>query len=123
MEQKRANNSYTGLSDIEVRFCEMETYLNTIIDYILAAVTGGALTAVAQWFRKSRAQDKLLLCLARDRLNTIYDESIRNGHITVDTIEISEPMFVAYKANGGDGIIDAKHAEVAKLPVKEDDVL
>lgn len=101
----------------------MESYLNTIIDYILAAVTGGALTAMTQWFRKSKARDKLLLCLARDRLNTIYNESIRNEHITVDTIEISEPMFVAYKANGGDGIIDAKHNEVAKLPVKEDDVL
>ena len=55
---------------------------------------------------KERAKDELVLGIARAMLLRNYIECDKKGYYSMEDREVFGKLFEAYKASGGDGIID-----------------
>lgn len=102
----------------------MEVYISGAIMALVTGVVGAVLGAVVGYICKhmkmERAEDDLLLCMSRATLFSHYQDVIARGHSVPQEIEVYEPMFQAYNARGGDGVIDRLHEQVKTLPINPD---
>lgn len=102
----------------------MEVYVSgaiaALISAIIGAVVGGLVGYLGKRRKMERAEDDLLLCMSRAALFSHYQEVIERGHSVPQEIEVYEPMWQAYNARGGDGVIDRLHEQVKALPINPD---
>lgn len=100
----------------------MEVYVSgavaALISAIIGAVVGGLVGYLGKHRKMEQAEDDLLLCMSRATLFSHYQDVIARGHSVPQEIEVYEPMFQAYNARGGDGVIDRLHSQVEELPIK-----
>lgn len=96
-------------------------YISTItaalISAVVGALVGGVIGYLGKRRRREQAEDDLLLCMSRAALFSHYQEVIERGHSVPQEIEVYEPMYRAYNARGGDGVIDRLHEQVKALPI------
>lgn len=97
----------------------MIIYVSTILQYLLTAALGALIGFLGNVWRMHRAEDQLLLCMARADLKAKYDEETARGFTTADDIEVYEPMYRFYHKRGGNGVIERLHKQVSELPIKE----
>ena len=90
-----------------------------LISAIIGAFAGGMIGYLSKRRKWEKAEDDLLLCISRAALFAHYQEVISRGHSVAQEIEVFEPMWRAYNARGGDGVIDRLHDQVKQLPIKE----
>lgn len=102
----------------------MEVYVSgaiaALISAIIGALVGGIIGYLGKRRKMEQAEDDLLLCMSRAALLSHYQEVIERGHSVPQEIEVYEPMWQAYNARGGDGVIDRLHEQVTELPIKPD---
>lgn len=100
----------------------MEVYVSgaigALISALIGAVVGGLVGYLGKRRKMEQAEDDLLLCMSRAALFSYYQEVIERGHSVPQEIEVYEPMWQAYNARGGDGVIDRLHSKVEELPIK-----
>lgn len=98
-------------------------YVSGAIAALISAVVGAVVGAVIGYLSKrrlqERAEDDLLLCMSRAQLFSHYQDVIARGYSVPQEIEVYEPMWAAYHARGGNGVIDRLHDQVKQLPIKE----
>ena len=97
----------------------MMIYVSTALQYLLTAALGALIGFLINVWRMHKAEDQLLLCIARANLKSKYDEEISRGYTTMDDTEVYEPMYEFYSKRGGNGVIKRLHAKVKELPIKE----
>lgn len=99
-------------------------YLSSAVTALIGTIIGALVTAsisiIAAWWRKHKAENDLLLILARAFLKPQYDKEIARGYTTADDIEVFEPMYQFYNKRGGNGVIDRLHKQIVNLPTKGD---
>lgn len=97
-------------------------YVSGALAALISAVIGAVVGAVIGYLSKRRlqeqAEDDLLLCMSRATLFSHYQDVLARGHSVPQEIEVYEPMYRAYNARGGDGVIDRLHSQVEELPIK-----
>ena len=69
------------------------------------------------------AERNIILAIARTMLLDNYEKCVDKGYYSVDEREIYHKLYVEYKNDGGNGIIDTIAARVKELPLEppEDD--
>ncbi len=101
----------------------MEVYVSGAIAALISAIIGAFVGGLVGYLGKKRkleqAEDDLLLCMSRASLFAHYQDVISRGFSVPQEIEVYEPMWQAYHARGGDGVIDRLHDQVKALPIKE----
>ena len=65
---------------------------------------------------KEQAKDELVLGMARVMLLEIYRECEAKGYYSMEDREVYGKLFSAYRASGGDGIIDQLAPKIRELP-------
>lgn len=101
----------------------MEVYVSgalmAVITGLVGVLVGAFVGYVKQKHMQSRAEDDLLLCLARAELKRQYDAEIAKGYVHTSDVEVYEPMYEAYTQRGGNSVIERLHGQVKHLPIKE----
>ena len=73
-------------------------------------------------FKAKKAENDLLLCIARAQLYTRYRDVLRRGFTTTEEDEVYEPMYKAYHNSHGNGVITRMHNRVADdIPIYAED--
>lgn len=69
-------------------------------------------------FKTKKAENDLLLCIARAQLYTRYRDVLRRGFTTTEEVEVYEPMYKAYHNSHGNGVITRMHDRVSdNIPI------
>lgn len=87
--------------------------LTEFLGAVIAAVVGGASASIVMLFNTKKAENDLLLCLARAQLHTHYRDVLGRGFTTTEEVEVYEPMYNAYRNSHGNGVIARMHDRVA----------
>lgn len=64
------------------------------------------------------AERNIILAIARTMLLDNYEKCVDKGYYSVDEREIYHKLYVEYKNDGGNGIIDTIAARVKELPLE-----
>ena len=67
---------------------------------------------------RSSAIEEGIVCLLRVKLIELHTEHMREGIISAQAYQNWMLMYKAYKALGGNGMIDHMKAEIEELPIK-----
>lgn len=70
---------------------------------------------------KEAAKDDLVLGMARVMLLEIYQKCEEKGVYPMEDREVYGKLFEAYRASGGDGIIDQLAPKIRELPTHKND--
>ena len=65
-----------------------------------------------------KAERTMILAIARTMLLDNYEKCVDKGYYSVDEREIYHKLYVEYKNDGGNGIIDTIAARVKELPLE-----
>ena len=68
---------------------------------------------------RDKALEDGMVCLLRKNLMDEHDVWVAKGHITSHALENGIAMYKAYKALGGNGMIDHMEVEIQSLPLKD----
>ena len=96
----------------------------TIIIAIVSAVAAvfasqGFWAFITHKSEKQKAEEKLLMGLAHDRLINLSAKYIHRGYITHEEYDdLRNYLYTPYKERGGNGTVEKILIEVDKLPVK-----
>lgn len=100
------------------------TSLIAAVASIIVAVFNYRARVESLSYRRQREEDELVrrdlhVSIARIMLVDNYKKAISKGYYSVEDREVYHPLFVAYKAAGGDGIIDELQEVIVKLPTSK----
>lgn len=94
--------------------------LVTIITGIVLHAIKGYMTDLKQYRNerelKEAAKDELVLSMARVMLLENYRSCEKKGFYSMEDREVYGKLFIAYRASGGDGIIDQLAPKIRELP-------
>lgn len=65
-----------------------------------------------------KAERNIILAIARTMLLDNYEKCANKGYYSVDEREIYHKLYVEYKNDGGNGIIDTIAARIKELPLE-----
>ena len=68
---------------------------------------------------RDKALEDGMVCLLRKNLMDEHEFWVNKGHITSHALENGLAMYKAYKALGGNGMIDHMEIEIQELPIKD----
>lgn len=68
---------------------------------------------------RDKALEDGMVCLLRKNLMDEHDTWTKKGYITSHALENDLLMYKAYKALGGNGMIDHMEVEIQELPIKD----
>lgn len=68
---------------------------------------------------RDKALEDGMVCLLRKNLMDEHEIWVAKGHITSHALENGLAMYKAYKALGGNGMIDHMEIEIQELPIKD----
>lgn len=69
--------------------------------------------------RRRKAMEDGLVCILRKHLMDEHETWMAKGHITSKALESGLLMYKAYKALGGNGMIDHMEEEIQQLPIRD----
>lgn len=69
--------------------------------------------------RRERALEDGVVCLLRKSLMDEHTKHMEKGYISSKALESGILMYQAYKALGGNGMIDHMEEEIQALPIKD----
>ena len=69
--------------------------------------------------KRATALEEGVVCILRKHLMDEHELWMRKGYITPKALESGLLMYRAYKALGGNGMIDHMEEEIQQLPIKE----
>ena len=98
--------------------------MNTVLISIITAIAAifastGFWTFISKKSDSNKAEQKLLMGLAHDRLINQATKYIHRGYITHEEYDdIREYLYLPYLHKGGNGTVEKIMAEVDKLPIK-----
>ena len=89
---------------------------------------GGAIVAAFRYLRKKQKEQEArqkaledgMVAILRDRIVQAYYHYHGRGSITLHGLENVKGMYAAYKALGGNGIVDKLYAELLAMEVVDD---
>ncbi len=72
-------------------------------------------------YRKRREEEEAIrndlhIGTARVMLMEFYKHAMKKGYYTAEERDVYHPLFLAYKAGGGDGVIDDLEEKIVQLP-------
>lgn len=93
---------------------------------IMVAVIQQRANMAANSYRRQREEREaikadLVLCIARIMLLQHYYDCTAKGFYAVEERDVYHALFEAYKARGGDGVIDEIAPKMVKLPTFKED--
>lgn len=93
---------------------------------IMVAVIQQRAARAATSYRRQREEREAIkadldLCMARIMLLNHYYECVASGYYSVEQRDVYHQLFDAYKAAGGDGVIDEIAKKIVKLPTFKED--
>ena len=68
---------------------------------------------------RSKAMENGIVCILRKHLMDEHEAWTAKGFITPQALESGIAMYKAYKALGGNGMIDHMEEEIQNLPIKD----
>lgn len=68
---------------------------------------------------RRKALEDGMVCLLRKNLMDEHETWVAKGYITSHALENGIAMYKAYKALGGNGMIDHMEVEIQELPIKD----
>ena len=103
------------------------TILVTIVSGVLVFILQSVIRENRELKRKKDealvSRDKALedgmVCLLRKNLMDEHEIWIKKGYITSHALENGLAMYKAYKALGGNGMIDHMEIEIQELPIRD----
>lgn len=94
--------------------------LVTVITGVVLYVLKGYIADLKQYRtereKKEQAKDDLVLGMARVMLMENYRKCENKGYYSMEDREVYGKLFEAYRASGGDGIIDQLAPKIRELP-------
>ena len=105
----------------------------TVIAALIAAIASVTVAVIQQRasraehsYRKSREEREAIkadldLCMARIMLLDHYFRCVSQGYYSVEERDVYHQLFLAYKAAGGNGVIDDIAEKIVKLPTFKED--
>ena len=105
-----------------------------ILYIVITAVFGFVSTMLAYLLQQSHKENKRLkeeqkkrssaledgvVCILRKHLMDEHETWVAKGYITPKALESGLLMYKAYKALGGNGMIDHMEEEIQELPIKD----
>jgi hypothetical protein len=94
--------------------------LVTVVTGVLLFVLKGYITDLKKYRTeremKEQAKDELILGMARVMLMENYNKCEQSGVYPMEDREVYGKLFEAYRASGGDGIIDQLAPKIRALP-------
>lgn len=66
-----------------------------------------------------KAMEDGVVCILRKHLMDEHTTAMANGYITATALESGLLMYKAYKALGGNGMIDHMEEEIQELPIRD----
>ena len=106
-------------------------YLISILTSVVAGILGFILQSVIRENRelkrkkddamasRDNALENGMVCLLRKNLMEEHELWISKGYITSHALENGIAMYKAYKALGGNGMIDHMEDEIQELPIRD----
>lgn len=105
----------------------------TVIAALIAAIASVTVAVIQQRaaraatsYRRQREEREAIkadldLCMARIMLLNHYYECVASGFYSVEQRDVYHQLFEAYKAAGGDGVIDNIAKKIVELPTCKED--
>ena len=69
--------------------------------------------------KRAKALEEGVVCILRKHLMDEHELWMKKGYITPKALESGILMYRAYKALGGNGMIDHMEEEIQELPIKD----
>lgn len=96
-----------------------------IASIMVAVIQQRANMAANSWRRQREEREAIKadldLCMARIMLLDHYFRCVSQGYYSVEERDVYHQLFLAYKAAGGDGVIDDIAEKIVKLPTYKED--
>lgn len=105
----------------------------TVIAALIAAIASVTVAVIQQranmaansWRRQREEREAIKadldLCMARIMLLDHYFRCVSQGYYSVEERDVYHQLFLAYKAAGGDGVIDNIAKKIVELPTCKED--
>lgn len=113
----------------------MTMQILSIVCTIVSTVVAGVLLYVLQIYisenkklkrekeeahtKREKALEDGVVCILRKHLMDEHETWVQRGYITPKALESGLLMYKAYKALGGNGMIDHMEEEIQELPIKD----
>ena len=93
--------------------------ITTMLTYMLQQSHKENKTLKEEQKKRSSALEDGVVCILRKHLMDEHEIWIAKGYITPKALESGLLMYKAYKALGGNGMIDHMEEEIQDLPIKD----
>lgn len=101
-----------------VRGANMYELFMTTYSIVLTALCGYVVHNLKEDKKRKQAQGDALCALLRDRLIDLHDKVMERESITVRELEAFKGMYRAYRALGGNGVVEHMDKDIEKLPIE-----
>lgn len=110
---------------IELTATVIAAFIAAIASVTVAVIQQRAARAATSYRRQREEREAikadLVLCIARIMLLQHYYDCTAKGFYAVEERDVYHALFEAYKARGGDGVIDEIAPKMVKLPTFKED--
>jgi hypothetical protein len=100
----------------------LNVIVSPVASYISQRMTGKKLDAFDRKRENARrerdAERAIVLAIARTMLLDNYEKCMAKGSYTVEEREVYGKLYVAYKEDGGNGVISTVAERIRKLPLE-----
>lgn len=94
-------------------------FVSTVLAAVLVQSIKENKELKAKQAKRSSALEDGVVCILRKHLMDDHEYWVDKGYITPKALESSLLMYRAYKALGGNGMIDHMEQEIQELPIKD----
>lgn len=96
----------------------MYEFFMTTYSIVLTALCGYVVYNLKEDKKRKQAQGDALCALLRTNLIDLHDRVMARGSITIRELEAFKGMYRAYRALGGNGVVEHMDKDIDALPIE-----